>query len=252
MKCDVWKDKLDAYVDAELPAETMRVMAEHLSGCPVCTSEIVQIMQQKKVTSVVGRRYAPSAELRSRVLKQMAGKPKRRVWQWATAMAVTALLVVGVGLGVVAPRQRAAASSRLIGGIVDRHVTAMAASSLVDIDSSDWHTVKPWFQGKLPFSFNPPDLSGTDYRLVGGRMVYVDGEPGAHLICDERKHHISVLVFEENKEFERLLSASETPWRSRSFNVQTWSRGGLRFFLVSDTAPQDLGTLAAMWEKANS
>ena len=250
MNCETWQSKLDAYADAELPPETMRSMAEHLSGCPVCTAEIVQIMQLKHVTATAGKRYAPAPELRARVRRQIADKPAHAVWQWALGLALAAVVVIGLGLAIVLP-SRTAARDRLIAGVVDRHVTALASASPVDVVPSDRHTVKPWFQGKLAFTFNLPELAGSPFTLAGGRMVFVDGEPGAHLIYDVRKHHESVLIFQDRGDFARLLPSSEKAWRSRSFNVETWSAGGLRFFAISDAGPEDVGALAELLKKAN-
>jgi len=250
MNCEAWQSKLDAYADAELPLETMRSMAEHLSGCPACTAEIVQIMQLKRVTAAAGKRYTPAPELRARVRRQIAAKPTHPVWQWALGLALAAVAVVGLGLAIVLP-SRTAARDRLIAGLVDRHVTALAGASPVDVVSSDRHTVKPWFAGKLAFTFNLPELAGSPFTLAGGRMVFVDGEPGAHLIYDIRKHHESVLIFQDRGEFARLLPSSEKAWRSRAFNVETWSAGGLRFFAISDAGPEDVSALAELLRKAN-
>ena len=81
--------------------------------------------------------------------------------------------------------------------IVDLHVGSLASSSPVDVTSTDRHTVKPWFQGLIPFAFNLPELQDTEYCLLGGRMTYLDQMPGAHLIYDVRGHHISVFVLQE-------------------------------------------------------
>jgi anti-sigma factor RsiW len=251
MNCEGWKEKLDAYADAELPPETMRAMGEHLAGCPACTAEIVQILQQKRLTASAGKRYSAPPELRARIRRQIAAKPARGGWQWALGLALAAVVVIGLGLAIVLP-SRTAARNRLIAGVVDSHVTALASASPVDVVSSDRHTVKPWFAGKLPFTFNLPELAGSPFTLVGGRMVYMDGEPGAHLICDVRKHHVSILIFEDRGDFGKLLPSAERPWRSRAFNVETWSRAGLRYFIVSDAGPEEVSALAGLWKKANS
>src|SRR5512132_2402716 len=193
MNCEAWQTKLDAYADAELPPETMRTMTEHLSGCPACTAEMVQIMQLKRVTATAGKRYAAPAECRARIRQQIAVKPARGGWQWALGLALAAVVVIGLGLAIVLP-SRTAARNQLIAGVVDRHVTALASASPVDVVSTDRHTVKPWFAGKLPFTFNLPEVTGSPFTLVGGRMVYVDSRPGAHLIFDVRKHHLSVFI----------------------------------------------------------
>ena len=250
MNCETWQTKLAAYADAELPPVTMRSMAEHLSGCPACTAEIVQIMQLKRVTATAGKRYTPAPELRARVRRQIATKPARGGWQWALGLALAAVVVIGLGLAIVLP-SRTAARDQLIAGVVDRHVTALASASPVDVVSSDRHTVKPWFAGKLAFTFNLPELAGSPFTLAGGRMVYVDGEPGAHLIYDVRKHHLSVFVLQDRGDVARLLPSSEKAWRSRAFNVETWNRAGLQFFVVSDAAPEDVSALAELLKKAN-
>jgi anti-sigma factor RsiW len=250
MTCETWQTKLDAYADAELPPDTMRSMAEHLSGCPMCTAEIVQIMQLKRVTATVGKRYTPAPELRARVRRQIPDKPAHAAWQWALGLALAAVVVIGLGLVIVLP-SRTAARDRLISGVVDRHITALASASPVDVISSDRHTVKPWFAGKLAFTFNLPELAGSPFTLAGGRMVFVDGEPGAHLLYDIRKHHESVLIFQDRGDFARLLPSSEKAWRSRAFNVETWSAGGLRFFAISDAGPEDVSALAELLKRAN-
>jgi len=70
--------------------------------------------------------------------------------------------------------------------IADLHVSTLASSSPVDVISTDRHTVKPWFQGKIPFAFNLPELQNSEFTLIGGRMTYLDQTPGAHLIYDAR------------------------------------------------------------------
>ena len=250
MNCEAWQSKLDAYADAELPPDTMRSMAEHLSGCPACTAEIVQIMQLKRVTATAGKRYTPAPELRARVLRQITAKPARGGWQWALGLTLAAVVVIGLGLAIVLP-SRTAARDQLIAGVVDSHITALASASPVDVVSSDRHTVKPWFAGKLPFTFDLPELTGTPFTLAGGRMVYLDSEPGAHLIYDVRKHHLSVFVLQDRGDFARLLPSSAKAWRSRAFNVETRNRAGLQFFVVSDAAPEDVSALAELLKRAN-
>jgi anti-sigma factor RsiW len=249
MNCEVWQAKLDAYADAELPPETMRSMADHLSGCPACMAEMVQIMQLKRVTATAGKRYAAPAEFRASIRQQITGKPTRRGWQWALGLALAAVVVIGLGLAIVLP-SRTAGRNQLIAGVVDRHVTALASASPVDVVSTDRHTVKPWFAGKLPFTFNLPELAGSPFALVGGRIVYLQSEPGAHLIYDVRKHHLSVFILQDGGDFSRLLPKASEPWRSMSFNVQSWSTGGLRYFVVSDAAPEDVSALAELLKKA--
>ena len=103
--------------------------------------------------------------------------------------------------------------------IADLHVATLASSSPVDVISTDRHTVKPWFQGKIPIAFNLPELENSEFSLLGGRMTYLDQTPGAHLIYDMRKHHISVFVFQERSLPARASDSSLQPSKL-SFNMK--------------------------------
>jgi anti-sigma factor RsiW len=127
---------------------------------------------------------------------------------------------------------------------VDQHVAALASSNPVDVVSTDRHTVKPWFEGKIPFTFNLPELQGSPFVLVGGRVAYVNQSPGAELIFRVRQHQISVFIFQE-----RGLGAARKNDAVRtalSFEVRTWSHDGLRYFVVGDASAQDLDKLAEL------
>ena len=117
--------------------------------------------------------------------------------------------------------------------------------------SSDRHTVKPWFQGKIPFAFDLPELQNSEFSLLGGRMTYLDQTPGAHLIYDVRKHHISVFVFQERSLRARLDENSLSP-KKLSFNMETWSQGGLRYFVIGDASAADINSLAKLFKTAAS
>jgi anti-sigma factor RsiW len=110
--------------------------------------------------------------------------------------------------------------------------------------------VKPWFQGKIPFAFNLPELQNSEFSLVGGRMTYIDQAPGAHLIYDVRKHHISVLVFQERSLPASLGKNSVSP-KKLPFNMETWSQGGLRYFVVGDASAADIDSLARLFKAAS-
>ncbi len=134
--------------------------------------------------------------------------------------------------------------------IVDLHVETLASSSPVDVISTDRHTVKPWFQGKIPFAFDLPELQNSGFSLLGGRMTYLDQTPGAHLIYDVRKHHISVFVFQERSLPGRLDENSLAP-KKLSFNMATWSKGGLRYFVIGDASAADIDSLAKLFKAAS-
>ena len=234
MVCESWKAKLDTYVDGELPEQEMRAFDAHVRSCPACSADALARVQMKRTIQVAGKRFTPSAEFRNRIQKSIASKPQRRFrLGWMLAALAAVILVVGTLTSAYLGSR--SGRDQVFSEIADLHVAALASPSPVDVISTDRHTVKPWFQGKIPFAFNLPELQNSDFSLVGGRMVYLEQAPGAHLIYDVRKHHISVLVFQE-----RSLPASlDRSPKKLPFNMETWSQGGLRYFVISDASAAD-------------
>jgi anti-sigma factor RsiW len=126
-------------------------------------------------------------------------------------------------------------------------VATLASASPVDVISTDRHTVKPWFQGKIPFAFNLPEVQNSEFTLLGGRMTYLEQTPGAQLIYDVRKHHISVFIFPENAMRARLGDRSISP-EKLPFTLETWTQGGLRYFVIGDASSADVHNLAKLFE----
>ncbi len=175
----------------------MRSFGTHVQGCPSCSADTLSRVQMKRAVQGAGRRYTPTGEFRRRIEQQIVAKPRRSFrWEWAFVAVAATILVVG-SLTVTYIGSRSA-TNRVFSEIADLHVAALASSSPVDVVSTDRHTVKPWFQGKIPFAFNLPEVQNTGFTLLGGRMVYLQQTPGAELIYDVRKHHISVFIFSES------------------------------------------------------
>ena len=120
----------------------------------------------------------------------------------------------------------------------------------MDVVSSDRHTVKPWFQGKLPFTFNLPELQTSPFRLIGGRLTYFEQSPGAQLLFEVGKHQISVFIFQNRDELNRLNSGSSLS-RKLVFNTETWQDGGLWYFVLGDASPSDVHDLSELLRSAN-
>src|SRR5262249_37683373 len=109
---------------------------------------------------------------------------------------------------------------------------------------------KPWFQGKLPFSFNLPDLETSPFKLIGGRLAYFQQSPGAQLLFEVRKHQISVFIFQNRPELGRLNSGSLLS-RQLAFNTETWTDGGLWYFVLGDASPSDIHELSQLLRTAD-
>jgi anti-sigma factor RsiW len=250
MVCESWKAKLDTYLDGEVPEEEMRTLAAHVRNCPSCSADALSRVQLKRAIQVAGKRFTPGAEFRKRMQQNMAPKRQRSFrlgWPLAAAAAVVILVVGTLTSAYMGNRS---GRDQVFSEIADLHVATLASSSPVDVISTDRHTVKPWFQGKIPFAFNLPELENSEFSLLGGRMTYLEQTPGAHLIYDVRKHHISVFVFAERSLPVRLEENAFSP-KNLSFNMETWSQGGLRYFVIGDASPADVDNLAKLFKAAS-
>ena len=136
--------------------------------------------------------------------------------------------------------------NQIVSELADLHVSALASATPVDVISSDRHTVKPWFEGKIPFTFNLPELQGTSFELLGGRVSYLEQSPGAELDLKTRKHQISVFIFQD-RAVPAGISANAD---ARSFHIENWKQGELRYFAIGDVGTDDLRGLRDLLENA--
>jgi anti-sigma factor RsiW len=248
MVCESWKTKLDTHLDGELPEQEMRTFDDHVRNCHSCSADALARVQMKRAIQGAGRRFAPSVEFRRRVQQSIAPKRQRSLLPgWVFAATAAVVLVVGTLTFTLV--KTGSGRDQVYSEIADLHVAMLASSSPVDVISTDRHTVKPWFQGKIPFAFNLPELQNSEFTLLGGRMTYLDQTPGAHLIYDVRKHHISVLVFQARSLPARL---DESPVsKKQPFNMETWDQGGLRYFVIGDASAADIDSLAELFKAAS-
>lgn len=248
MGCEAWQVKLDTYLDGELAGNEARALDEHLRGCPGCAADALSRVQIKRATHASGKRFAPSPEFRQKMQRQFAAK--RSPWMrlnWIPAISVAAA-AVAVALvwgyfGIEGTRRQQA-----LGELADLHVATLASGSPVDVVSSDRHTVKPWFQGKLPFSFDVPELNSTPFTLVGGRMSYLAQSPAAQLLFRVRQHEVSVFIVQDKPEFRRVLRGSEE--NKLSLHIESWQQNGLRYFVIGDVGWDDIRALSTLMKKA--
>ncbi len=249
MACELWRDKLDAYVDGELTLVEAQALGKHLRECPACAADALDRVQMNRTVQIAGKRYTPSAEFRNRIAKSVTSKPQRGAgWYWRIlAVPALALLILSVAVNLFVGRDNAR-RNRVYSELADLHVTALASTTPVDVLSTDRHTVKPWFQGKIPFSFNLPELQGSEFTLLGGRVTYVGQTPGAHLIYQVRKHEISVFIFQDRGE--ETASVASGPVHALSFNMENWKQNGLRYFVVGDVDAKEIEALSKLLKDA--
>ena len=248
MACEEWRGKLDRYVDGELEPTEARVLGAHLRECASCAAAVLERVQTKRLVQAAGKRYEPGTELRKKIMKTVAARPQgASVARWRLVLIPSlVLLVAAFWLNSYLGRERVARQG-VYGELADLHVGTLASTTPVDVVSSDRHTVKPWFQGKIPFTFNLPELKSSEFSLVGGRIAYLQQVPGAHLIYQVRKHEISVFIFPERGLMRDFPSGMTN---AVSFNTETWTQNGLQYFVIGDAGVDDIRALSKLLRDA--
>jgi anti-sigma factor RsiW len=243
MSCDLWRGKIDAYVDGEIRADELPGLNAHLRECSSCTADLLSRVQLKLAVQTAGKRFAPSSRLRERVQESLPGKKNRTwAWNWIPKLAPIAALVI---IGFLALHHWSAYQrEQTFGELADLHVSTLASSTPVDVISTNRHTVKPWFQGKLPFTFNIPELEGTPFTLVGGRVTYLDQAPGAQLLFTVGSHRISVFIFQNRSSHPWTTSDGRS--RQLTFTVESWSQDELHYFVIGDANADDIHKLCEL------
>jgi anti-sigma factor RsiW len=237
MSCELVERDLDAYLDRELDAEASAAVREHVSTCVACRR---QLAQRETVAKLVrgAPYYSVPDRLRARVLAQSSRSTTvRRVVTWAAA----AVLVLSVGAGMTLWRPASSRGDAIADEVVNSHVRSLMANHLFDVQSTDLHTVKPWFLGKLDFSPPVVDLTPNGFPLVGGRLDYVSGRAVAALVYQRQKHTINVFVSPQASE----LSSRDVVLTVRGFNIRHWIHNGMSFWAVSDLNSAALGQFAS-------
>ena len=236
-------DALHAYVDNELSADRALDVRAHLTSCGRCRHEYEAIRALRGVLHRTLKASDPSPEflrrLRRAVRQSDPGRWRTRSARiaWATGpLAAAALLVVATVPIARMPRPD------VTGEVVAAHVRSLQAHHLTDVASSDRHTVKPWFQGKIPFSLPVRDLRGQGFTLEGGRLDYLDGQPVAALVYRAREHAINLFVWPSTEGGDRSPGL-----QTRSgIHTLSWTRAGMVFWAVSDVNEEDLRRLATL------
>jgi anti-sigma factor RsiW len=237
MSCELVERDLDAYLDRELDTESSAAVREHVTMCAACRR---QLAEREALASLVRSApyYSAPDRLRARVSAQSTrSNSMRRVLTWAAA----AVLVLSVGTGLALWRPASSRGDAITDELVNSHVRSLMANHLFDVESTDLHTVKPWFLGKLDFSPPVVDLASNGFPLVGGRLDYVGGRPVAALVYQRQKHTINVFVSPEVGD----SSSRDVVATVRGFNLRHWIHKGMSFWAVSDLNNAELGECAS-------
>jgi anti-sigma factor RsiW len=253
---------LDGYLDGELDLVRSVDFEEHLKTCGDCAGELRkrQILRQSLRSANLYER-APES-LRSRILAELPGgqtrggaqvqpaqrklipMPRRAALNWlAAAAAIVIALFVGAKLIPNIGGQRQ--TDLLAQEVLASHIRSLQPGHLLDVQSTDQHTVKPWFDGKLDFAPPVVDFAQEGFPLVGGRLDYADGRPVAALVYGRRLHYINLFIWPSTEAHHAPLALQER----EGYNILYWTQGGMTFWAISDVAGDDLQTFVALLRK---
>jgi len=246
MECERARLLIDAYTTDELDLAAALDIEEHLGGCAACARESESIQSLRRAVAGGSLRYEAPPDLRRRVLADLrpadAEAPRasrRRTARLAMAAAVGALLLLP-WLGLYWNTTRSAAN-QLAAEVTASHIRSLMTDHLLDVVSTDQHTVKPWFNGKLDFSPSVTELAAEGFPLVGGRLDYVGDRPVAAVVYRRHQHVINLYTW-PTTQADSEPSASE----HNGYHLLRWSRDGMTCVAVSDLNPQELRQFAEL------
>jgi len=249
MTCDDTAVLLHALLDGELDASHAREVEAHIASCPRCTAQFRDYREMRRVMSGASLSFTAPAALRSRIdaiipaAPVRAPAPSRRslLQGFAYGTALSAAAAASLLFVVV----RSDEDQRILGDVVSAHLRSLQAEHLTDVPSTDQHTVKPWFNGKLDVAPPVVDLTAQGFRLIGGRLDYVDGKAVASIVYRRRTHVINLFVGQGEGSESHGANAT-----MQGFNIRRWTAQGLEFFAVSDINAEELQEFVEKFDAA--
>jgi len=237
---------LDAYVDGELDLVSSLAVEAHLGSCDVCTNALANLRTLRLALGQAAPYYQAPLALERRVKAGVRTErhaetgrsfPLSR-YGWAAAAAVVLLTIAVKGVLPVAPH----AGDLTTREVVDDHLRSLTENHLTDVLSSNQHTVKPWFDGRL--SFTPPviDLTAQGFPLLGGRLDYLNDRPVAAVVYRRREHVINLFIAPAEKAGDTAPSSEVRD----GYNIVHWSKAGMAYWAVSSASGVELQKLAQL------
>jgi anti-sigma factor RsiW len=244
-------ETVSALIDGELPAGDQQSMQQHLAGCHACALRVLSATQLKAATARAGLRFAPPPGALARLTRQLHKEPPaaariqtihRAAWVGLAAAMVLAVSLIGW--------RALHESNTLSAELLDQHLATLSNAATPQVVSTDRHTVKPWFQGRLPFSFNLPDPQALppDTTLKGADLTYLKGQPAALLLFTIHKHEVSVFLTQRPGG----PDLTALPGARSGFAIHSATTHDLGIVAVSDVNPADLDALIAALVRAQS
>ena len=232
---------LGALVDGELDAANVALVEAHVARCEGCREELARLEAMQRLLASDGVRYSAPAPLADRIaaLPELTPPAANRNWipAWLAPGAVGALAATLAMVAFVPP----STESMLDAQLVSSHVRSLQPGHLTDVQTTNQHIVKPWFNGRIDFAPPVPELADEGFPLAGGRLDSVNGKTVAAIVYHRRLHTVNLYVWPEADSRGRSLVKD-------GFAVEEWSRGGLRFAAVSDIPSAELKQFRNLFE----
>jgi anti-sigma factor RsiW len=250
MTCDEAEILLHALLDGELDAGHAREVEEHVAGCPNCAAALAAYREMSKAVAGADVRWVAPPSLRRRIeaalpqVQPQTQAPSRRALLRGFAMGSAVSAIAATGLVAIVLRNDD--DARIESEVVSAHLRSLQAGHLTDVISTDQHTVKPWFNGKLDVAPPVIDLTAQGFTLIGGRLDYVDARPIGAIVYKRRAHVINLFVA-QTASTELRAAKMDT---IQGFNIRRWSDRGLNYWAVSDIAADELAEFGEKFESA--
>src|SRR5579859_6889369 len=245
---------LDAYFDGELDLVRSLDVERHVAECSTCTAILRNRQALRNALKAESLYFAAPSGLKMRLRSSLpsgaitstpALSPRRFPLQWSILAAALLIFVLG---GALFARSQSlpSAQTQLSGDVLASHLRSLMANHLADVVSTDQHTVKPWFDGKLDFSPPVVDLASDGFPLIGGRLDYLDNRAVAALVYQRNKHVINVFVWPSLSG----ESGASTRLEQQGYTLLSWSEAGMNFWAVSDVSSADLSQFVQLLQAA--
>ena len=247
MTCDDVRPLLSAHLDRELDLGASLEVDRHLQTCTGCATLFRRYEDLRAAVRDAPLVFSPPPGLHGRILKQMR-RPRGTAWLAATRWRWVGLpLAAGFAAALswsVALHTATSRESPILTELVTAHVRSLMVDHIVDVASSDQHTVKPWFNGKVDFAPPVTDFTAQGFPLIGGRLDYIAAHEVAVLIYKRRQHAINVFIWP----FAKDDGSGSDSVALQGYHLRRWTASGLTFWGVSDVNGADLDTLAALFQ----